>query len=114
MTLEEIQKLNIQVCEKCGAKLRENEVKSGNCVKCFEIKSKYMIKQNIDLEIELTPKEIAESFWELDRDAQAAVFNYLAGFKDFDWQMKQVAVSKELNGGLKAMKAIGFSVLNVE
>jgi hypothetical protein len=72
-----------------------------------------MIKK-LEIDLDLTPKEVAEAFWEMDNDAQANVFNYLAGFQNFQWQMNQVALSEELKGGCNAMQSIGLAVYGVK
>ncbi|MBS3915562.1 MAG: hypothetical protein KG003_13790 [Bacteroidetes bacterium] len=69
------------------------------------------MKKEIEWEIDLTPKELAEIFWEMDADLQAEVFNYLAGYDNFQWQMNQVALSPKLAGGYKAMKAFFFAIM---
>ena len=72
-----------------------------------------MIKRKIDVEIDLSPAELAEQFCQLDSEMQALFFNNIKRITDqwdmgFFWQLQYITESERLtDGGRTIMRQIG-------
>ncbi len=71
------------------------------------------INKNIDVQISLTPEDLAEFFCGMDSVEQARFFNWVANISEkwerpFEDQMHYVSESETLNyKGIKIMRGIG-------
>ena len=67
------------------------------------------LQKEVKLQIEITPKELSEMFWNMRSDEQAEFFNELSeiDLNQFSIQMRHVSESRFLNeSGRKVMKII--------